>query len=68
MFTYWIELFHRDRFVVKETFVHGAEASLSQSAAAVWDGSVIEVARDPHQLIVEETGEADWEEHRNCCG
>lgn len=57
IFTYWIELFHGNRFVVHETFVHSAKASLSESAAAAWYWTVVKVACNLHQLIVQETGE-----------
>lgn len=56
-FTYWTEFFHRNRFVIQDTFVYSAEASLSESAAAVWYGTVIKVACDLNQLVVQETGE-----------
>ena len=57
MSTHWIQLLHCDRSVVQEPFVHGAEASLSEPAAAVWHGAVVKVARDLLQVIVQEAGE-----------
>lgn len=57
MFTYWTEFFHCNRSVIQDTFVYGAKASLSDSAAAIRYGTVIKVARNLNQLFVQETGE-----------
>lgn len=54
--TYGGEFFHRDRFVIEDTFVHSAEASLPESAAAVGHVAVVEVPRYLDQLAVGETG------------
>lgn len=50
------EFFHRNRFVIEDTFVNSAEASLPKSAAAVGHVAVIEVPRYLDQLAVGETG------------
>lgn len=61
IFTHWIEFFHCYRFVVEDTFVHGAKASLSQPAAAIWHRAIVKITRDPHQLVEQETGDT-WGE------
>lgn len=54
--TYRGEFFHRDRFVIQDTFVHSAKASLPESAAAVGHVAVVEVTCYLDQLAVGETG------------